>query len=176
MEYFFGHEIPVRKLEPILGHPIKKGVRGTPTYFIKELTTDLDLSLDHLIDGKGLFQLFQRGLLFRIFKNSETYTLTLKFDEISNLTLIKGRETISPIFLSLFWILLRLGVHIDIARYFSGPRREYRIEETVLEIRTSDFCCNLTTSSYTFNAQERFFSNLNSNNKIEIIKTPANTL
>ncbi len=71
------------------------------------------------------------------------------------------------------WILLNLGVHKDVARYFAQYWGEYKIEDALLQINTECFSCELTTSSYTFNAQENFFSRLDLAGKIEILKSPS---
>lgn len=173
MNLFHGHKIPTYKTDPILGSPIRKGVRGTPNYFIKELTGERQIEQKDLVGAKGLFQLYQKGLLLRIYKNTNTWSLAIPFSEISKLRLTKGVETIRPRFMRPMWILLNLGVHKDVARYFAQYWGEYKIEDALLQINTECFSCELTTSSYTFNAQENFFSRLDLAGKIEILKSPS---
>jgi hypothetical protein len=169
MKYFSGHKVHEHKLDRLVGRPVNFGIRGTTTYFIKELKSgQLPETLD-LDNGKGLIQLFEHGILLRVFKSSRNHSIAISFDSLEKLSLIKGREMINPRMYSLFWILLKLGVSLDKARYFGGYWKEYRIDETELIIEAEDFHCRMTCSGYSFNSQERFFKALDKE-EIEIKK------
>lgn len=166
MTYFQSSDIPRRKLLPLIGEETKTGVRGSTTYFIKSFQSAEQIDL--MEDSKGIFQLFSKGLLLRIFKNNRSISLPIPFDQIKRLELTKGEEVINPFFLSAMWVLLKLGVKIEIARYFKSFRREYGIKPSALEIETDSFKLRLETNGYTFNSQADFFSKLTEVNGLKI--------
>ncbi|WP_339754508.1 hypothetical protein [Algoriphagus aquimarinus] len=168
MKYFATYEIPKHKLLPLIGEEVKNGVTGSTTYFIKSFVSDESIEL--LKDSKGIFQIFSNGLLLRVFKNNRTISIPIPFNQIKRLELVKGNETIQPIFFFPMWILLKVGLRIDIARYFRLRYWEYKIEATILEIETHSATFKLETNGYTFNSQEEFFAKLTDIQELKIIK------
>jgi len=162
MKYFSGHEILEHKLDQIIGRPVNSGIRGTTPYFIKELRSEELPEFLTLEDSKGIFQLFENGLLMRVFKSSNNHSIAISFNSLQKLSLIKGKEMINPRMYSLFWLLLKLGVSIDKARYFGGWN-EYRIDETKLILEADNFYCRMICSGLSFNSQARFFESLDKN-------------
>lgn len=157
MKYFESHEIPAAKLLPLIGEAVNYGVTGSTTYFIKSFNSSEDIPF--LENSKGIFQAFTKGLLLRVFKNNSSVSIPIHFLKIKKFELLKGVETIDPIFLSPMWVLIKLGVRIEISRYFKWRIWEYGIEPTTLQIETQDYKIGLETNGYTFNSQEKFFHN-----------------
>ncbi len=156
--YFQEKAISKNKLESILGRPIKLGVRGSTTYFIRKYNPYGE-QMDNPFEGhKCIFELYTKGLLLLTFKSDKRILVPIRFNEFDALKLTKGIETVDPYFLSPMWVLTKLGVSVDIARYFRVGSNEYHIDETVLKIKTAQFEMTITTNGYTFPGQEKFFS------------------
>ncbi len=170
MEYFIGHEIPEFKLERVIGRSIKSGVRGSTTYFIKEISSTTYPDVHKLNGAKGVFQLFDKGILLRMFKSAKTYSIAISYSEIREIHVNEGEHWINPRILSPFWIALKLGVNIHRARYFARFGKEYEKHPTVVQVETGDFSCQLTSSGFSYPSEERFFKSLNTN---KVVIKPA---
>lgn len=168
MKYFGGYEIHEHRLNQIIGSPIKSGVRGSTTYFIKQVEGEELPDLLELDNSKAIVQRFENGILLRVFKSSKNYSIAISFDKLKRLSLIKGKEMVNPTKHSLFWLLLKLGVSIDKARFFGGWN-EYRIDNTELILECEKFYCRMICGGLSFNSQARFFQSL-SKDVVEIKK------
>lgn len=146
---------PQRKLGPLIGEPVKQGVRGSSAWFIKAFR--FEGHTECLENGKGLFQLFSKGLLFRVFKSNQRVSIAIPYEQIKKLELIIGEEHISPSFGSPMWFLLKLKVPVRIARYFRGSRREYRVDPIILLIDSNVIDLAMETSGYAYHGQKFFF-------------------
>ena len=158
MIYYLSNEVAKHKLYPILGEAVKTGIRGSANYFLKSFKAKEEIPL--LVDSKGIFQVFTKGLLFRGYKNNRFISLLIPFNSINKLELLKGAEKVQPIFLSPMWVLLNLGISLEYARYFRMRISEYSVDQTRLILMTDDFSLELETSGYNFESQERFFGKL----------------
>lgn len=175
MMYFDPNNVPKHKLISLIGEEIKSGVTGSTTYFIKffESTETIEW-IEH---SKGIFQIFQKGLLLRIFKSNRSISIPIPFTQLKKFELCKGQETVKPIFLSPFWILLSFGVRVEIARYFKIKAREYSITPTILKIETQTFQLGLETNGYLFENQKNLFLGISEIKDLQIIvQTPNTTL
>lgn len=173
MIYFESNNVPKSKTLPLIGEEVRSGVVGSTTYFIKSFESDE--TLEWLENSKGIFQIFKKGLLLRVFKSNKTISIPIPFTEINKLELCKGNETIRPIFLSPFWILLNLGVRTEIARYFRIKVREYLITPTRLRIEASTFRIELETNGYTFESQKDFYKLLTEIKDLRILQPAPNS-
>ncbi|SIN69938.1 hypothetical protein [Algoriphagus halophilus] len=151
---------------------MKNGLIGSTTYFIKSFDSVERIEL--MENAKGILQTFTNGLLLRVFKNNQSISIPIPFSDISKLELRKGQEIVEPIWLYPMWILLKLGVRIEIARYFRMRVGEYSIDPTVLEIETRDFKLGLETNGYTFDSQENYFSKFTEIKDLKIKKPVPN--
>ncbi|MEQ9169363.1 MAG: hypothetical protein RLO12_24120 [Fulvivirga sp.] len=158
-----------RKIEELLGKSKKTGIKGSTAYFIKEIIfQNGDGSFPN--DAKGIFEYFEKGVLLHAFKSTSNYFIPLPFSTLNKIILTKGKESVNLIFLSPMWTLLKVGLSIDLARYFALGG-EYKIEETTLEIISENLKMRLITNGYAFKGQERFFSQLEIGGHLEINKT-----
>jgi hypothetical protein len=80
---------------------------------------------------------------------------------------MKGTEVCEPVYFSPMWILLKLGVRLEIARYFAN-RWEYSIEPTTLIIQTQTFKLKLETNGFTFSSQADYFLKFSEIKALEI--------
>jgi hypothetical protein len=167
-------EINYHKLKRLIGEPIKSNLKdlkiiGTTSFFLKSFTNKKE-SVDTLkIDSKCNFELFDNGLLLRSNISNQLSAIPIRINDLINLKLIRGKEMINPFPLSPMWILLKLGVSILYARYFQIYKfNEYRIDEMKLIIETTDYRLKMIDNSYKFESQQKFFENLNYNDKITI--------
>lgn len=158
MKYFNSNDVHEHKLRPLIGEAVKNGVTGSTTFFIKSFESNETIAL--IDDSKAIFQTFTKGLLLRVFKNNRSISLPIPFTDIERFELRKGEEIIKPVFLFPMWILLKLGVQAEIARYFRLRVWEYSIDPTILQIETIDFKLVLETNGYTFGSQKNYFSKL----------------
>lgn len=173
MTYFESNKVPKSKTLPLIGEEVQLGVIGSTSYFIKSFESTE--AMEWLENSKGIFQIFKKGVLLRVFKSNKTISIPILFTEINKLELCKGKETIRPIFLSPFWILLTLGVRTDIARYFRIKFREYSIAPTRLRIETRTFQIGLETNGYTFESQKDFFESLTEIKNLKISQPAPNS-
>ena len=158
MNYYLSNEVAKHKLYPILGEAVKTGIRGSANYFVKSFKAKEEIPL--IEDSKGIFQVFTKGLLFRGYKNNRFISLPIPFNSINKFELLKGAEKVQPIFLSPMWILLKLGISLEYARYFRIRISEYSVGQTQLILKTAEFIIELETSGYSYESQERFFKKL----------------
>lgn len=167
------------RLEKIIGKPIKFDINnrqslGSRSFFLKLFDSNkIDNSDTFKIDSKCSFQKYEGGILMRNNYSNKISAIPLKFDDINQIELIRGKEFISPYFFSLMKILLNLGVSIRYARYFGLRNYEYRITDTKLNIYTKDFKVELITNGFDFENQLPFFESLNLKDKLKIIKKPT---
>lgn len=157
-----------REINPLIGLPIRKGVVGSTTYYVRHCHVNGN-PCDILAGHKAIFQLYSGGLLIRTFKSDKRMFVLLPYHDVVGFRLKKGDEEISPIMLSPFWILLKLGVKVEVARYFKAGNTEYSIAETRLEITLSTGKIILETNGYTFNGQARFFNKIGISEKLEVL-------
>jgi hypothetical protein len=73
------------------------------------------------------------------------------------LELTKGKETINTAPLFPMWILLKMEVTADVARYFKISMGEYKIEPSTLTIENQLATLKLETNGYAFASQENSF-------------------
>lgn len=161
-------EKEIRKISSLIGEPLTKGVVGSNIYYLKRCQNSGD-SRQILKDYKAILELHSDGLLLRAFKSDKRKLIALPYGTIIGILLKKGREHISPLVLSPFWILLKLGVKMETARYFRARTSEYRIEETQLEITTNTGIIAMETNGYTFSGQVHFFNRIKILNRLQVI-------
>lgn len=158
-----GRSIPVnfKKLKPIGGSGV----------FLKKFVSRNKTGGESLkINSKCNFEKRTQGIIIHI-NSSNTYRLILiPHKNIEQISIIKGREVINPLFPSLMWVLLKLNVSLRIARYFPLRTREYSIEQMELNLRTKNYEIHFLTSGYNFENQLEFLQSLSINEKLHIIE------
>ncbi|WP_157608491.1 hypothetical protein [Roseivirga seohaensis] len=154
-----------------IGSPIKTKLKGSTSYYVKEIQShDEALLPNDILKRKAVFEMYTKGILMHTFYVSNSIAIPIPFEEIKSIHLIRGEEQITPIPFSLMWILLKFKVRIQIARCFRLRYSEYYIAETELKIETSSFSALLTSGGYTFEGQEKFFNKIKSNINLTINK------
>ena len=94
-------ESEIRKIGLFIGRPIRKGVVGSTTYYVKRLHYEGESS--HILEEhKAIFELFSDGLLMRTLKNNNRKIVPLPYSMIVRIRLRKGQEEISPLMFSHF--------------------------------------------------------------------------
>jgi hypothetical protein len=156
-----------RKVKELIGQPVTTGVVGSTTYFFHDISCP-SLVNDSPDGFKGIFQLYTNGLLLMLFKGTTRRAIPIPYNEVKDIVLIKGREVVDPIFLSPMWILLKLGVSIEVARYFRSRLSEYSIENTTLRVEANDHVLSLRSNGYLFNSQEKFFRKANVGSRFKV--------
>lgn len=122
--------------------------------------------------SKCNIQLYEKGFCIKCNYSNKLTFLPILFEDLKSVSLTREKETVSPYFLSLFWLLLKLDVALKTARYFGYKRREYRIDYMHLNIETDDFNIDLKANGFMFERQLRFFKTLNLSNVLHIIIKP----
>jgi hypothetical protein len=166
----YAPEQAMRQIHSLLGDPSRKGVVGSTVYFVERVVSEDSNAAESLQDHKLIIQLYSRGLLLHAFRSQERKVIPIPYDSITILRLKKGKETVAPRPLSLFAILLRLGMRVEIARYFGAGPGQYQISDTVLQIVTNSAIIELRTSGYTFPSQKHFFTKEEIKSKVEILE------
>jgi hypothetical protein len=145
----------------VLGKKWDHGVRGSTTYFVMNFHGKGGHKiLDWMEGAKGIFESFEKGLLLRIFKSNKFSSIPIPHDQVLRMAIYKGVEAVSPVFLTPFWLLLKLGVRVEIARYFILYPREYSILPTKLSVVTKDFEMQLESNGFSFLSQKEYFSEI----------------
>lgn len=147
-----------------LGKPLNfksyNASQGTCSLFLKEFRNKEQNSTCLNINSKCNFQAFEKGVLLFSNINNKVQQIPLPSHSIEQITLIKGQEHIKPYPFSPFWILLKIGLPIRYARYFTNFRlNEYRTNETKLIIVTNSLYFKFITNGYNFENLEAFFLN-----------------
>lgn len=172
--YYEENELSDRKIESILGKPLKKWIRGSDPFFIKYFKIISDLNINSLTGYKGIFELYDGGLLLRAFKSDKRILIPIGLAGVEFIKIQKGQETIDPTPLYPMWILMKLGLSIEKARYFQIFGFEYNIQETLIYIKSQLFELKLGSNGYSFKGHEKFFSRSRLNDKLIIVKpTPS---
>ena len=168
-------EYPKSKFTPLIGEPLKLlEKKGSTVYFIKRHQfANSSNELNDLTNFKGIIELYSKGLLLRVFKSNKNYLLPIPHSSIQKVTVTEGEEEIDPFFLSPMWILLKLGVHANVARYFQLRWDRYIKYETELIIATDGFIMELVSNGFTFPSQEKFFKRIDLGDKLQIEKACA---
>lgn len=149
------------EINRVLGKERNHGVRGSTTYFVMNFHRKGGHKiLDWMEGAKGIFESFEKGLLLRIFKSNKSSSIPIPHDEVLRVAIYKGVEAVSPAFLTPFWLLLKLGVRVEIARYFVLYPREYSILPTKLRMVTKDFEMQLESNGFSFLSQKEYFSEI----------------
>lgn len=168
--YYEENELPDRKIESILGKPVKEWIRGSDPFFIKYFKIISDLKINSLTGYKGIFELYDGGLLLRAFKSDKRILIPIELAGIEYIKIQKGQEIIDPSPLYPMWILMKLGLSIEKARYFQIFGYEYSIQETLINIKSQLFEMKLGSNGYSFKGHEKFFLRLRLNDKLMIVK------
>ncbi len=158
----FEKELHSRVLEPILGRPKRinrKYIRsiGSTSYFLTSFFQSNNEENTLRINSKCNFQLYENGILLRANFSTQVRAIPIKYSEIQELKLIRGKEHIDPLYFSLMGILMRLGVSVLKARYFKAEFSEYTIDDMVLELKTKDYKMSFCTNGHQFETQESLF-------------------
>lgn len=173
MIFYSEHEFKGKlkiQVEHILGQSksikeqFRSGTVGSELYRLTDLR--LKSEVKHLIDldTRCNFEKYEKGLLLRVNQNQKLYFIAISYTDISSINLVKGEETISPLFFSPFRFLLLMGVHIRYARYFRISLSEYRVERMSLIIRAGEDIIKLDSNGYNYYSELKFFKAINNRN------------
>ena len=152
-----------KKYEYLLGTPLgvkeqlKSDFSGSSLYrlqnaYIDGRTLDLDF-----ITNRANFEKFSNGLLLRVNQNQNLSHFVIPYNDIKKIELIKGEERCSPRLISIMRILLKFGVKLRYARYFSLSLNEYSIDRMKLRIKTSNGQIELDSNGYNYEAEKSYF-------------------
>ena len=113
---------------------------------------------------------YSAGLLLHLFKSDKKYLLPIPEKSVRAIILTEGEEAVDTWILSPMGLLLKLGIPLEIARYFRTRMDTYVKHDTKLVISTDSFKIELTTNGFTFPSQARFFKRLRTSRlKIEML-------
>ncbi len=157
-------ELHFKVIEPLIGIPVNFSYKnpkslGSTSYFLKKFSSNAETQKLR-INSKCNFQLYSKGVLLKAFYSTEVKAIPLPFKDITKIELIRGEEFVNPIFPSIMWFLLKLGVSILIARYFSLRLNQYSIEDMEMKITTSEYSILFTADGHLFESQDRLFRKL----------------
>ena len=160
-----GNDISSRAINKLLGKPItfnifKPEVTGSPGLYLKEFTSVHNSNDQLKIDSKCNFEKRPKGLLLRTNYSNILSVIAMHVNSISTITLTKGIEVVEPRKYSPLWILLELGIPLNIARYVANGH-EYSIEQLELVITSQEYEFKFIASGYLFERHLNFFTSLN---------------
>lgn len=167
-----GKDISSRAINKLLGNPIKFSISkpkitGSPGFYLKEFRPVNNSSDQLKIDSKCNFEKRPRGLLLRTNYSNILSLIALPLNDITSITLTKGIEVVEPRKYYPFWLLLKLGVPLNIARYFANGY-EYHIDQLELVIATHEYDFKFIASGYLFEHHLKFFTSLNYDNILSV--------
>lgn len=163
------------QIQSVIGKPLEFSFRtrkslGSGGFYLHKFNSK---NKELIEDGsKCNIQLYEKGFCIKCnYSNQLTFSPIL-FEDLKSVSLTRGKETVSPYFLSLFWLLLKLGVALKTARYFGYRRREYRIDFMHFNIETDDFNIDLKANGFIFERQLKFLKRLEVSDVLEIMIKP----
>lgn len=158
-----GNDLLERNVQKTLGSSMDIGLKklkgiGSASYFLKGLVGFDSKIFNQIENARCNFQVYQKGLLLRLNSSNQLFAIPILFEELKDFRLVKGDEKVSPFPLSPFWILLKFGVKLSIAKHFSiYLLKEYFINEMKICVRTEKFELVLESNGYKFYEQIKFF-------------------
>jgi len=150
-------EIDLKKLKAI----------GSTGFYLKSFKTKKNKTKSLKLDSKCNFEKRTNGILLRANYSNKLSAIPIPNENILEITLKRGEETIDPFFMSPMWVLLKLGVSKLTARHFGFRLHEYSIDEMKLNIETSEYEMKFIANGYSFERQLSFFESLNYGNKLK---------
>jgi len=147
----------------------RNGSSGSALFRLRETKLNNKLSDDTYLNLRCNFEKRTNGLILRINQNQKLMNIAIDFDSIIKIMLFK-KEVVSPRFFSPMRLLLKLGMSIRYARYFSGHRSYYIVEPLDLIIKTSEGIMRLDSNGYNFYNTFNYFSKAGLKEKIEVIE------
>jgi len=106
------------------------------------------------------------------FTEKDTIISMLK-SEIQSITIVRGKETVDTFHLSPMHILSKFGVPNHISQYVKVYPSEYKITETQIVIKCSEFQLKLTTGGNKFEKLLRTFKKNGYSNELGLIEKPS---
>lgn len=152
-----------KKYEHLLGkslgvqEQLKSGFTGSSLYRLQGAAIDgKSLDLD-FISNRANFEKLSKGFVLRINVNQKLSFIVIPLKSVEKIELIKGEEKCIPGIFSIMGILLKLGVKLRYARYFSLSLNEYSIDRMKLRIKTSNGQIELDSNGYNYEAEKSYF-------------------
>ncbi|WP_421808688.1 hypothetical protein [Flagellimonas sp.] len=98
-----------------IGKPVKINLRqpkaiGSTGFYLKSFEAKNTESQNLNLDSKCNFEKRTDGILLRSNYSNKLTALPIPKESIIKITLIRGKESVNPFFLSPMWILLKMGV------------------------------------------------------------------
>lgn len=164
-------------IHPILGKPYKEPgklitVTGSAFYFIRKCSdlsgNPLPLKRD---DMRGIFQRYEKGLLFYLNKSNYQNAILIDYESISKISVINNvqlNEHYSRI-PRLFLYAVQITPLKNIINIIEKLLKAQSIKETLVLIETKQYSFSLYTSHSSFNEQVKYFSALELGDKLEVI-------
>ncbi len=164
-----------RKINRLVGKPLRMDWKkpktiGGPGLFLKSFknkTCEVEIVP---INSKCNFEKRTDGLLVHTNFSNRRTLIPIPKQDIIEIKIIRGEEKISPIAPYPMWFLLKLGVSILHARYFSSRKREYSIEPMELKLKTVDYDIDFVGNGFDFERQLNFLENMGIKDKIIVKK------
>lgn len=141
---------------------------GSPGYYLKSFHNKNKNIKSLEIDSKCNFERRTDGILLRANFSNKLTAIPIPKETIVEINLKRGKESITPLFLSPMWFLLKLGISILYARYFRLGTYEYSIDQMKLSLKTTEYEMDLIANGYLFERQLNFFENLNYGSKLKL--------
>ncbi|MDC8004208.1 hypothetical protein POV27_09110 [Aureisphaera galaxeae] len=155
-----------------IGKPAKVDWRkpkaiGSAGMYLKSFESENPEDESLKLNSKCNFEKRARGLLLRANYSNKLTAIPIAEEDIISITLKRGKENVSPFFLSPMWILLKVGVSKLYARYFRLRLHEYSIDQMKLHLKTINYEMEFIANGYLYERQLSFFNNLNYGNKLK---------
>lgn len=146
----------------------KPRIIGSPGLYLKNFKNTSENQTSYSIDSKCNFEKTASALILHSNKLNKHSTLCLKFVDLIELELIKGKEYIRPFPLSVMWWLLKCGISIRYARYFKSKIDHYVIENMELSVKTTAYQFQFEANGYLFDEFIEYFKKMDLIAKLKI--------
>ena len=154
--------------KPIKVNFLKPKAIGSTGFYLKSFKVKKPETKSLKLDSKCNFERRSKGILLRANYSNKLTAIPIPNENITQITLKRGKEEFSPFFLSPMWILLKLGVSIVYARYFRLRLSQYSIDQMELNLKTTEYEMDFIANGYLFERQLSFFENLNYGDKLKV--------
>jgi hypothetical protein len=151
MRNHLGEAIPLKRQK-------KEGGSGSNLFWIREYQINGERKED--INLRCHFGKFENGLLLSVDESQKTTHIAVDYASIDSIKLEKGEETIAPLWISPFRLLLYLKVPVRYARYFRWRLSEYSIGPLRLKIFSGEDFIFLDSNGYNYESTRNYFKSL----------------
>jgi len=171
----FENIISENQIQSLIGKPLVFSFRSIKTlgsggFYLHKFKSPNNVIIEE--GAKCNIQLYEKGFCIKCNYSNKLTFIPISFKEIKSEILTRFEETVHPYYLSIFWILLKLGVPLRISRHFANKRREYKIDFMHVVFKTDAFDIDLKASGFMFGSQLKFIKTLELSDVLEVIIKP----